>query len=104
MQIIKVCHVIESDCVVSFLCFINIASSNDVVVVHTDTSNNIADVGCALALEEEIRLSVIPVYEIFRTISARESHISKRVFGIILNMADMIETFEASVNVNLGIS
>ena len=73
-------------------------------MVHTDTTNNVADVGRALALEEEICLSVIPVYEILRTISARETHISERAFGIIMYMADMIETLEASVNVNLGIS
>ena len=73
-------------------------------MVHTDTTNNIADVGRALALEEEICLSVIPIYEILRTISTRETHISKRAFGIIMYMADMIETLEASVNVNLRIS
>ena len=88
----------------SFLSFIDITSGNNIVMVHTDTTNNIADVGRALALEEEICLSVIPIYEILRTISTRETHISKRAFGIIMYMADMIETLEASVNVNLRIS
>ena len=71
-------------------------------MVHTDTTNNVADVGRALALEEEICLSVIPVYEILRTISARETHISKRDFGIFLYMANMIETLKTFINVNLG--
>jgi hypothetical protein len=73
-------------------------------MVHTNTTNNIADVGRALALEEEICLGVIPINEILRTVSTRETHISKRAFGIIMYMADMIETLEASVNINLGVS
>ena len=73
-------------------------------MVHTDTSNNITDVGCALTLEKEICLCVIPVNEILRTISARETHIPKRAFGIFLYMANMIETLKASENVNLGTS
>ena len=90
--------------IMSPLCLIDIAGGNDIVMVHTDTSNDITDVGCALALEEEVCLSVIPIDEIFCTISTGETHVTKRAFGIIMYMADMVETLEASVNVNLGIS
>ena len=80
---------------------INIARGYDVVVVHSYAANHISYLRRALTLNVQISLVFTPVNQIFRTISRREPHVSKREFCEVSHLTDVVESAKASVDAYL---
>ena len=59
-------------------------------MVHTNATDNVADMSSTLACEVKVCFVGIPVNEVLGTVSAWEAHVTKGHLGIFLYMADML--------------